>query len=153
MKKFLVRAAILLTIFVSAAAGYFLWIRNRSLQQDEQRVYTAIQESVFPVMYMEMYGEKMNGLHGYSQDMREAVMRDTLTILPEDRNLAIHIEDYDGEITGIYYEIRSLDLERLVENPGRNLGNNRKWSQGRASDTKPSYKGAGVSAELVGYDF
>lgn len=115
MKKFLVRAAILLTIFVSAAAGYFLWIRNRSLQQDEQRVYTAIQESVFPVMYMEMYGEKMNGLHGYSQDMREAVMRDTLTILPEDRNLAIHIEDYDGEITGIYYEIRSLDLERLVE--------------------------------------
>ena len=42
-------------------------------------------------------------------------MRDTLTILPEDRKLAIHIEDYDGEITGIYYEIRSLDLDRLVE--------------------------------------
>lgn len=115
MKKFFIRAAILLMIFVSAAAGYFLWIRSRSLQKEEERVYTAIQESAFPVIYMEMYGEKMNCLHGYSQDMREAVMRDTLTILPEDRKLAVHIEDYDGEITGIYYEIRSLDLERLVE--------------------------------------
>lgn len=115
MKKFFIRAAILLTIFVSAAAGYFLWIRSNSLQKEEERVYTAIQESTFPVIYMEMYGEKMNCLHGYSQDMREAVMRDTLTILPEDRKLAVHIEDYDGEITGIYYEIRSLDLDRLVE--------------------------------------
>ncbi len=115
MKKFFIRAAILLMIFVSAAAGYFLWIRSRSLQKEEERVYTAIQESAFPVIYMEMYGEKMNCLHGYSQDMREAVMRDTLTILPEDRKLAVHIEDYDGEITGIYYEIRSLDLDRLVE--------------------------------------
>ncbi len=115
MKKFFIRAAILLMIFVSAAAGYFLWIRSRSLQKEEERVYTAIQESAFPVIYMEMNGEKMNCLHGYSQDMREAVMRDTLTILPEDRKLAVHIEDYDGEITGIYYEIRSLDLERLVE--------------------------------------
>lgn len=115
MKKFFIRAAILLMIFVSAAAGYFLWIRSRSLQKEEERVYTAIQESAFPVIYVEMYGEKMNCLHGYSQDMREAVMRDTLTILPEDRKLAVHIEDYDGEITGIYYEIRSLDLERLVE--------------------------------------
>lgn len=115
MKKILTKAAILLMIFVSAAAGYFIWNRNDSLSKEEQRVYTAIQETAFPVMYMEMFGEKMNCLHGYSQDMREADMRDTLTILPEDRKLAIHIEDYDGEITGIYYEIRSLDLDRLVE--------------------------------------
>ena len=77
MKKFLVRAGIFPTIFVSAAAGYFFVGFGIAALQDEQRVYTAIQESVFPVMYMEMYGEKMNGLHGYSQDMREAVMRET----------------------------------------------------------------------------
>ena len=76
MKKILTRAAILLMIFISAAAGYFIWNRNHSLSKEEQRVYTAIQETAFPVMYMEMFGEKMNCLHGYSQDMREADMRD-----------------------------------------------------------------------------
>ncbi|MCI9589146.1 MAG: hypothetical protein HFG42_01130 [Lachnospiraceae bacterium] len=115
MKKFFLRTIILLLIFISAVAGYFIWIRNHNLSDGSRRVYTVIQESTFPVMYMEMYGEKMNCLHGYSQDMREAVMRDTLTILPEDRRLPILLEDYDGSITGIYYEIRSLDLDRLVE--------------------------------------
>lgn len=89
MKKFFLRTIILLLIFISAVAGYFIWIRKHNLSEGNQRVYTAIQESTFPVMYMEMYGEKMNCLHGYSQDMREAAMRDTLTILPEDRRLPI----------------------------------------------------------------
>ena len=115
MKKVLLRIGILLLIFVAAVAGYFLWIQNRNLTNRNERVYTSIEESAFPVMYMEMFGEKMNCLHGYSQDMREAVMRDTLTVLPQDRSLAIRLEQYDGTVTGIYYEIRSLDLERLVE--------------------------------------
>ena len=66
MKKFFLRTIILLLIFISAVAGYFIWIRNHNLSDGSRRVYTVIQESTFPVMYMEMYGEKMNCLHGYS---------------------------------------------------------------------------------------
>ncbi len=115
MKKGLLKIGVLLLIFLAAAAGYFIWIRNQNLTEKNERVYIPMEESAFPVMYMEMFGERMNCLYGYSQDMREAIMRDTLTVLPQDRNLAIRLERYEGTVTGIYYEIRSLDLERLIE--------------------------------------
>lgn len=115
MKKIIMRIGILLLVFVAAAAGYFIWTRNKSMIREDQRVYTSIQESAFPVMYVETLGRKMNLQRGYSQDMREAVLRDSLTILPADRRLPVCFEDYEGTVTGIYYEIRSMDLERLVE--------------------------------------
>ena len=115
MKKGLLKIGILLLIFLAAVSGYFIWTRNQNLTESNERIYIPMQESAFPVMYMEMFGEEMNCLQGYSQDMREAVMRDTLTVLPQDRNLAIRLEQYEGTVTGIYYEIRALDLERLIE--------------------------------------
>ncbi len=115
MKKGLLKIGILLLIFLAAVSGYFIWTRNQNLTESNERIYIPMQESAFPVMYMEMFGEQMNCLQGYSQDMREAVMRDTLTVLPQDRNLAIRLEQYEGTVTGIYYEIRTLDLERLIE--------------------------------------
>ncbi len=110
IKKF----GILFVIFAAVLIVYMGMNRERLLQGDV--VYTVIGEQKLPVVYVEMYGWRMNPMHGYRQDMGNTAARDSLTVLPQDRALALYAGECQETVTGIRYEIRSLDLERLVEN-------------------------------------
>lgn len=108
------RIGILFIIFITAIAVYFIW---NQMEADKQGpvVYKAMSGASLPVVYANMYGREGNVLHGYTRDMKQAATRDSLTALPADRSLTVQIADYGNSVSGISYEIRSLDLERLVE--------------------------------------
>lgn len=112
MNQTIKRISILAGIFVIAVLIYFIW--NINTQNHTDTVYTTMEEPQFPVVYMEMFGEEMNLLRGYAQEAQQAA-GDSLTILPEDRQLRIQIRESGDKVSGIRYEIRSLDEERLVE--------------------------------------
>lgn len=114
MKRLGKKIGILFIIFVAAIAIYFVW-DQKTAEKPDSVVYTAMDEAALPIVSAAMFGREVNFLHGYTQDMKQAVARDSLTVLPADRALNIRIADYDGSIQGINYEVRSLDLERLVE--------------------------------------
>lgn len=114
MKRLGKKIGILFVIFVAAIAIYFVWNQKTSEKPDSV-VYTAMDEATLPVVTATMFGREVNQLHGYKQDMQQAAAREALTVLPDDRALNIRISDFDGTISGISYEVRSLDLERLVE--------------------------------------
>lgn len=114
MKKTLKKAMILAAIFVAAVILYFTF--NKAGRSQDGSDYAAMEGATLPVVYVSMYGRDMNLMHGYRQDMGNVTARDSLTILPQDRALHIRIDGYDGNVLGIRYEIRSLDLQRLVEN-------------------------------------
>ena len=63
-KKGIKRILILLLVFCGAVAG-ILFFMNR---EDETEVsYAASGPASLPVVYMEVEGEQVNGLHGYHQ--------------------------------------------------------------------------------------
>ena len=74
-----------------------------------------MEEASLPIVTTEMYGRELNRMPGYLQDMGNTAA-DSLTILPEDRELPIHIIGDPAGVLGISYEIRSMDRKRLVEN-------------------------------------
>ena len=110
------RIGILLAVFI--AAGVVFFFRMQSGDPRGDRVYTVMEESSLPVVYMDMLGREMNCLHGYVQEMSGAGHWSSLTVLPEDRQLKIRIGRCQGAVTGIYYEIRTLNLSGLVERTG-----------------------------------
>ena len=112
MRKTIKKAVILLVIFIAALAVYFIWSSGKD---DEGAVYTSIEDANLPVVYMELFGRKMNCLYGFVEDRPTSAGRGDLTVLPEDRRLPVSFEDVDSKVKGIQYEIRSLDGERLVE--------------------------------------
>lgn len=114
MSRLLKKIEILSAVFVVAIAVYFMW-NQKSTEKKDVMVYTSMDEASLPVVSTDMFGRKMNLLHGYTQDMKQTVAREALTVLPSDRSMNIQIGDYSGSITGISYEVRSLDMERLVE--------------------------------------
>ena len=60
-------------------------------------------------------GISFNTLHGYCQEMDGKLLRDTITPLESGRKLSFVIDKYDNEITGLSFEVRSIDGTRLVE--------------------------------------
>lgn len=114
MNRFVKKIGILSAVFIAAIAVYFVF-DQKNTEKGEAMVYTSMDEATLPVVYADMFGREMNLLHGYTQDMKQSVAREALTLLPEDRALPIRIGDYKGTIKGISYEVRSLDMERLVE--------------------------------------
>lgn len=113
MVKFIRRSAILLVIFLAAVAIYLVMSWNHTKQSET--VYTSMEDPSLPVVYAEMYGMESNRLAGFRQEMDSSVARESLTILPEDRQLRLHIREYGVSPLAISYDIRSLDQERLVE--------------------------------------
>lgn len=76
---------------------------------------SAMEPCTFPTITV-LYGEKqINQLYGYDGEMLANYMRDTITPLDKDGKLTIRINTYGRAITGIGYEVRSLDTSRLVE--------------------------------------
>lgn len=113
MSKFLKKICILAGIFVAAAGIYFILAQNTT--EKEETVYTTMEEPTLPVVYTAMFGSYDNRMPGYLQEMEQKMARDCLTVLPEDRQLGLKIAGYGESVLSVRYEIRSMDLERLVE--------------------------------------
>lgn len=129
MNQLIKKVGILSAVFVIAIAVYFIW-NQKNAENNDVMVYTSMDEAALPVVYSDMYGRKMNLLHGYTQDMKQGVSREALTVLPADRSMNIQISDYKGSIQGIEYEVRSMDLGRLVERTKVDT-----WNQGEGGAT------------------
>ncbi len=72
------------------------------------------QEESLPYITAEMGGRQMNLLRPYKNAVSNNVMVDTLTILPEDRQLRLQIRNNAKTISGMHYEIRNAG-EELIE--------------------------------------
>lgn len=113
MSKIFKRISILVGIFIVAAGIYFI-LAQKSVEKSDT-VYTSMEEATLPVVYTDMFGLKTNRLAGYLQEMQQKTARDALTVLPEDRRLKLNIQDFGNSVLAVQYEIRSMDLSRLVE--------------------------------------
>ena len=110
-KLWIICAAVLLA---AAAGAAYLALPLRG-ERKEETAYTPMEDADLPVAYMEMCGRQMNPLYGFREDDRDCAGRGNLTVLPQDRRLTVDFYNLDSRITGVQYEIRSLEDERLIE--------------------------------------
>lgn len=113
MSRIVKRTLILAAVFL-AALGVYLIMAQRTMDKSEA-VYTVMEDPTLPVVYLEMFEGEESRLAAYRQEMSQAVSRETMTVLPEDRQLKLRIQECGTELLAAQYEIRSMDLNRLVE--------------------------------------
>ena len=112
MNHIVKRIGILTGVFAAALCAFFL-ANNRWNSGQDQAVYMDMEAASLPSITVQMLGRDMNRLYGYRQEMNTTAAGENLTILPEDRALTVDITG--GGVTGISYEVRSMDRARLVE--------------------------------------
>ena len=77
--------------------------------------------ATLPVVYLQRDNVKINELYGYSSEMDGTAMRDTITPLQEGLTLPVVVKTYENQIEGLSYEVRSMDMQRLIENGDADL--------------------------------
>lgn len=110
MKKLVIRIATIAAAFLLGVAGmsYFLMAGNT----DSTAEMTG---ATLPLIYMERQGRNLNLLHGYTKSMDAATIRDAVYPLPSDRTVSFRVEYPDAKVQNVYYEVRSVDTSRLIE--------------------------------------
>lgn len=112
-KRLVIRIVLLLLIFIAAVAVVFFAAHRET---PTETVVMEKEDAALPVVELEVDGVYMNLMHGYTADMVSRYMRDTVTPLNSDRVLSARITEDGDTVTGIRYEVRSLDTTQLVEN-------------------------------------
>lgn len=115
MKKRIIQYITVLLAFL-AGAGFM----NYATYRGNRDMTALMAEATLPVAYAEKDGQFYNEMHGYVEPMDGSYMKESILGLPENHRLNLAVEKYNARIEGISYEVRSLDMERLIEN-GENL--------------------------------
>ena len=108
------RILIIAGVFLISLIVFFLLRQKDAVQNDE--VYSkTLEESRLPVIRVDMLGTEMNCMRGHTTPVSFEETYETLTLIPENRVLSMHIDDSPVYILKPEYEIRSADLTELID--------------------------------------
>ena len=106
MKRRLIKAGVLAVIFAAALVISSLVI-NRGIGDE----IVEMGAPTVPRISFLVEGNRVNPLSGYVQDMEIPAMRDTITPLSADGSLSMSLEEGRSAVSGIRYEVYSMDGE------------------------------------------
>lgn len=102
------------SLAVAFAVTFFIVLKNTEAQTDIK--LTTISEATLPVVYaLSDGGNPYNMMHGFTGTVDMYSVCENVTMLPEDRRLAIEIDKYNADVTAVAYEVRSRDGSNLYE--------------------------------------
>ena len=104
MKKKLIKVGVLVIIFAAA-----LVISSFVINRGTEDAIVDLGAPTLPRISFFVDGKRVNPLSGYTQDMEIAAMRDTITPMGEDGTLSVNLEEGRGSVSGIRYEVYSMD--------------------------------------------
>lgn len=113
MKFWKFRIALYITAIVVTAVLTYMFALKTTVNVKNS---TIMDDAGLPLVYMTSEsGINYNCLHGYTSDVDTTEIRDVITPITKDRTMEIKIIEYTAKVTGISYEIRSMDGSTLVE--------------------------------------
>ncbi|MCD8037811.1 MAG: hypothetical protein LUE96_01800 [Lachnospiraceae bacterium] len=110
MKKTITKLLVCIVVFIIT-----LFVSSSIYNKGNEEMTAKMAEASLPLVYITTNGMPHNYLHGFLQEMDGRFLRDTITPLDEGRTLGFTIDKYGNAIDRIYFEVRSIDGERLVE--------------------------------------
>lgn len=119
-KKKWAKAGILAAVFLAA-----LVVSSLATNRGTDDLTVGMGDPMLPRVAFSVEGRRVNALAGYVDEMDITAMRDTITPLSADGTLEMYLEAGGQEITGIHYEVYSLNGEEtyLQDTVGKFSGN------------------------------
>lgn len=111
MKKVIIK---IITIFIAFLLGIISMSYLYNKGNLDMTAHMA--EATLPVLYFEQNGRLVNTTYGYVSEIDASCLRNAIVPLDEERIVSAALEKYNAEIEKISYEVRSTDMERLIQN-------------------------------------
>ncbi len=104
---------LMLIIMIIIAYSYISFINRKPVMQ--KSTYTGIESSKFPVVFTKIGDKRVNPMNGYTEDIDNVSLFDTLTVLDEERIFHGVIRKGSLGIKSLEYEIRTMDSLELID--------------------------------------
>ena len=110
MKKFILKLITSILVFVGTlfACSFIMNRGNVNTTQDMER-------ATLPIVYMDIAGETVNKLSGYTTEMDLGLLRENITPLDDKRGVTFRIDKCGQNISKITAKVRTVDGSRLIE--------------------------------------
>ena len=108
MKKPWIKPVVLAAVFLVAVV--FFGIFTNKTNED---LTVSMADATLPVIQFTYEDTTVNELHGYTTEMDVTSMRGNILPLDDTRQMQMSVLTYGTEVTGISYELRSMDGEHL----------------------------------------
>ncbi len=109
--KAMSRLGIMFVVFVITVI-----ITSRVINKGNTDLTADMKGASLPVIHVNVNGEYVNCLHGYLSQMEGSYLRGTITPMSADRTIPIKVNTFDSIVTGVEYEVKTMDMQRLIEN-------------------------------------
>lgn len=76
---------------------------------------TSIQDSTFPIVYLQAEKYRINTLHGYSSELDSGDVRESITPLDREKTFSVQIDENESTIKRLSYELRDISNNKIIE--------------------------------------
>lgn len=119
MKKIIIK---IITIIIAFFLGIF--VTSYLYNKGNLDMTAHMADATLPVLLFEQDGEYVNPYYGYTAQVNAACMRNSIMPLDQDRVLNFAFEKYNAKVKKVSYEVRSTDMQRLIQDGEVNSLNN-----------------------------
>ena len=110
MSKKIIKPIVLVLVFLVTLVGLSLFTGTNQVNLTEEMA-----EATLPVICLQKEDVVINEMFGYRGEMDATSIRDTITPLSSDMVLPVTIQTFQNHVEEISYEVRTMDMERLLE--------------------------------------
>lgn len=110
MRKGVLKAIVLVGVFIATITATSLLTHHKNID-----LTTTMSETSLPVVSFRENGAEINEVYGYTTEMDGTGVRDAIAPLGEDLILPVKVKTYQSQIETISYQVRSMDMERLIQ--------------------------------------
>ncbi len=112
MLKLLYRLIILVCIFIGAVYYFGQDMKEEVFDLNKT---TQMSETSFPIVSIKTGNDKLNLLHGYSNNLNANVIRESITPLDSEQSFVAVIDEKENEVKRVLYELRSVTDNEVIE--------------------------------------
>ncbi len=111
MKKIIIK---IITIILAFILG--IVVTSYLFNKGNLDMTAHMSDATLPILYFEHEGDYVNPSYGHTAEVDASCMRNAIVPLDGERIVKLALEKYNAEIQSVSYEVRSMDMERLIQN-------------------------------------
>lgn len=99
-KKKIIKGSVLILVFFLALIGFNYYYAEKKNEGASEML-----KATLPVLAIQSGDYEINRMYGYIDQIDEALLRETITPVDAQGKIKLKLQDYDYDITAIYYEV------------------------------------------------
>lgn len=110
-KKMMIKGIVLAFVFILSLIGFNYYYAEKKNEGASEML-----KATLPVLGIRIGDYEINRMHGYMDEIDEALLRETITPVDASSTVKLELQDYDYDITAIYYQVFYGADSTLLEN-------------------------------------